>query len=74
MKPRQTIERTWGVWILNNHPSNRTPIWEPWDEGYETKRNAHKALASNGKQYPDETFALVFTVNTRFCPTQARPK
>lgn len=75
MKPRQTVESYWSVWIFNNSTKSRPPFWEPYDEGMTTKAVATKEMRDLAKRYPDERFDIVRTVNTRqSSPTGSDPK
>lgn len=65
MNLRQTKERLWGVWVYNDH--SFPAFWEPYDEGYTSRRAAEKALRLARAKYEgeDERFDLVETVNVR---------
>lgn len=71
MKPRQTVEKYWSVWILVDDGVFPGPYWEPFDEGM-TEQAARNTLRSAQEKNPLEKYALVHTVNTRLRTTQAR--
>ncbi len=64
MKPRQTVESYWSVWILNR-ADFAGPVWEPYDDGMTTRKAAADSMRVYAKRWPNERYAIVRTVNTR---------
>lgn len=68
MRPRQTVENYWSVWIFNVRAHEGKGMWEPYDEGMSTRSAALKIMREESAKWPHETFAIVKTRNER-CPT-----
>ena len=69
MKLRQRIETYWSVWVFNDRLGDG--CWEPFEEGYVSKRKARSVLSENAKRYPEERFDLVKTTNVRAVPKRS---
>lgn len=61
MKLRQTVEKSWGVWVYDG----RSDRWRPWIAGLPTRKAACVARHIERAVCPERRFALVRTVHTR---------